>query len=46
MLSFKTDEQHLVITLSDQRKLHIPYEDEEYVHTVSKKLERNYIVAK
>ena len=46
MLSFKTDEQYLIITLSDQRKLRIPIEDEEYVHTVSKKLERNYTVAK
>lgn len=46
MLSFKTDQQNLIITLSDHRKLLIPYEDEGFVHAVSKRLCRNYEVAK
>lgn len=46
MLSFTTNHHHLVITISENRKLLIPYEDDSLVDEISRRLCRSYEVAK
>ena len=46
MVSFKTDDQYLAITLSDKSKIRVVYDDEGHAHEISRKLCRNFEVAK